>query len=112
MRAFGVVVESRDAETIQSVLSSNVKEGSTVYTDEWRGYIGIGESCDVEHGTVCHKRNYRDPVTGVCTNTIEALNGALKRSIAPQYRNNQYAPSFVDQFIWKRMHRIHCVSLL
>lgn len=104
-RAFGAVVEHRDAVSIQSVLSANVKTGSVVYTDEWRGYIGISEACNVEHRTVCHKRNFRDRETGVCTNTVEALNGALKRSVQPRYRNNRYATSFVDQFIWKRVHR-------
>ena len=101
-RAFAVVVERRDAETIHSVINSNVCAGTTVYTDEWKSYIGIEVSCGVSHSTVKHKAHFKNPMTGVCTNTVEGLNGALKRSIPAQFRNNRYAPSFVDQFIWKR----------
>lgn len=104
-RAFCVVVERRDAETIRSVVRSKVREGSIVYTEEWRGYIGIDISCNVVHQTVNHSRFFRDPITGVCTNTVEGLNRALKSSIPPRYRTNQYASQFVDQFIWMRLNK-------
>jgi transposase-like protein len=101
-REFCAVVESRDADTIRSVVRANVLEGSIVHTDEWRGYIGLDRACNVVHRTVNHSSFFKDPVTGVCTNTVEGLNGALKRSIPPQFRNNRYAPQYVDMFIWKR----------
>lgn len=104
-RAFSTVVDRRDANTIREVVRENVLERSTVYTDEWRGYLGLEEACNVEHRTVNHSRHFRDPETGICTNTVEGLNGALKRSIPQKFRNNRYAPQFVDQFIWKRKNR-------
>lgn len=103
-RAFCTVVEKRDAETIRSVVRTNVRENSIVHTDEWRGYIGLDVACNVVHSTVNHSRYFRDPVTGVCTNAVEGLNGALKRSIPQQFRNNRYAPQYIDQFIWKRKY--------
>jgi transposase-like protein len=101
-RAFCTVVERRDADMIQSVVSSNVLEGSIVYTDGWRGYKGLDVACNVVHRTVNHSKFFKDPATGICTNTVEGLNGALKRSIPLQFRNNRYAPQYVDQFIWRR----------
>ena len=48
-RIFVVVVESRDAETIRKVISDHVHENSIVYTDGWKGYIGIDRVCNVRH---------------------------------------------------------------
>lgn len=104
-RAFCSVVERRDASHLQSVIQKNVCRGSIVYTDEWRGYIGIRESCEVEHRTVNHSRHFKDPVTGICTNTVEGLNRALKSTVPPQNRNNRFAQQFLDQFIWKRLFK-------
>lgn len=104
-RGFGVVVEHRDATTIRKVIQDNVCIGSTLYTDEWRGYIGISEACNVEHKTVKHKDGFKDMETGVCTNTVEGLNRAVKHSIPARFRNNQYAPQFIDQFFWKRRNK-------
>ena len=112
-RAFCAVVERRDADTIRSVVRANVLEGSIIHTDEWRGYIGLDNACNVVHHTVNHSSFFKDPVTGVCTNTVEGLNGALKRSIPAQFRNNRYAPQYVDQFIWMRKNKGNlCLSFI
>ena len=46
------VVKSTDAETLQGFISDNVKDGSTVYTDESRSYCGM---VDFEHKSVKHR---------------------------------------------------------
>lgn len=112
-RGFGAVVERRDKETIRKIVSENVCTGSVVYTDEWKGYIGLDEACGVVHQTVCHSKFFRDPVSGVCTNSVEGLNGSLKHSIPPRFRNNQYASHFVDQYFWKRSNSANlCASFI
>lgn len=104
-RAFCEVVEKRDAETIHSVLRKCVTTGSIVHTDEWRGYNGVDVACSVTHRTVNHSRFFKDPQTGINTNAVEGLNGALKRSIPLKFRNNRYAQHYADQFIWKRVNK-------
>ena len=55
--------------------------------------------------TVNHSIHWKDPKTGVCTNTVEGLNRALKAAVPPRYRKNQFAPQFVNQFLWRRVHK-------
>lgn len=104
-KAFCVPVEKRDKDTLNKVVSENVYEGSIVYTDCWRAYNGIGESCKVEHRTVNHSRFFKDPITGVCTNSVEGFNGALKAAVIRQHRTEKFAAGSVSAYVWKRQSR-------
>lgn len=104
-RVFCVQVDSRDSESLREVIRQNVVEGSEVWTDGWKGYNGIAESCGVRHSTVNHSKNFKDPETGVCTNGVEGLNGALKAAVTPRHRTDRYASSCIAEFIWKRENR-------
>ena len=101
-RVFSVHVERRDSATLQRVISSNVERGSIVYTDCWRGYKGIREACDVEHFTVNHSKHFKDPYTGVCTNTVEGINSAFKSTVSPRHRTDESAPLMSAIFVWRR----------
>ena len=54
-RIFVVSLPDRSAETIRRVIRMHVAPESVVQTDGWRGYIGIGEACNVVHRTVNHQ---------------------------------------------------------
>ena len=64
-----IPVEKRDKATLHALIKKYVAPGSIVRTDGWRGYRDLPS--DFEHQVVNHSRFFRDPETGVHTNTIE-----------------------------------------
>ena len=100
-RVFVESVQSRDAETLREVISRHVAPGSIIHTDMWRGYLGL-ESLGYEHQTVNHSENFRDPETGVNTNTVEGTNNALKISVPSRNRTTDFIDEHLTTFIWRR----------
>jgi hypothetical protein len=99
---FAEVVADRSAETIAAVLSRHLAHGSILCTDQWKGYAGISDRFEIEHRTVNHSLWFKDPATGVDTNTVEGTNYALKRSVPPRNRTETSLPSHLLEFVWRR----------
>ena len=75
-------VEGSDAQTLQVFIEQNVEQGSTVYTDKWKGYAGV--SYNYEHEAVNH--SIGEYVRGqVHTNGIESFWATLKRGYKGTY---------------------------
>ena len=65
---YGIIVESRFATVLISIINSVVKAGGIIPYDEWKAYKNLSNSVDYEYYTVCHKYNFFvDPITGVHT---------------------------------------------
>lgn len=78
------VIPNTKSETLHLFVRENVKEGSTLYTDEWRGYTRLAKF--YTHDTVRH--NLDEYVRGdVHTNTIEGFWSLLKRQIIGIHHN-------------------------
>ena len=76
-----VVVEERDAETLQGHVNANVRKGSNVFTDELRAYWGLDEK--YVHEIINHAEQY---VRGnVHTNGMENFWSLLKRGLHGTY---------------------------
>ncbi len=72
------VIPDTRGETLKEFLSDNIAEGSTIYTDEWKGYRRLGKA--YKHDSVQH--NLGEYVRGkVHTNTMEGFWSLLKRQI-------------------------------
>lgn len=84
-KIFLVPVLDRSSNTLNQIISTHVVPESIVYTNMWKGYLGI-ESCNIIHKTVNHSRFFKDPISGVCTNTAEGLNSGLKSAIPVRNR--------------------------
>jgi hypothetical protein len=100
-KIFLMKVQNRSAETLLGIISTHVKPGSIIHTDMHRGYSQIESKLGIQHVTVNHSRHFRDPLTGVHTNTIEGNNNALKIMIKPRNRT-QSVDEHLAEFIWRR----------
>jgi len=102
-RVFMVRVQDRTSETLKSIIRRHVQEESIVLTDMWKGYAGLDNDLNVQHRTVNHSKFFKDPITGVHTNTVEGTNNALKIHIRPRNRTKE-VDDHLSEFIWRRKH--------
>lgn len=90
------VIDSKSS-TLKPIIQNNVIKGSTIMSDEWKGYNGL--KLDYNHLKVYHK--YNQYVNDNCyTNTLEGYWGLVKRNIVGIYHNtsakhiNRYLAEF------------------
>ena len=96
-----VLIEKRDGETLGNEISRNVKKGSTVFTDEHKGYLGLLDK-DFEHGTVNHSA--KEFVNGMAsTNGIESVWAVIKRGYNEVYHNwsKKHMRQYVNEFSFR-----------
>jgi transposase-like protein len=92
------------SKTLTGFIKNNVKEGSTVSTDEWIGYKKVSER--FSHLIVNHGRGqYVDG--SAHTNTIEGFWSLFKRGIIGQYHqiSEKYLNRYVDEFCFRYNNR-------
>jgi hypothetical protein len=86
------------------MLYQDIKEGSIIQTDMWKGYLGL-EKLGFSHGMVNHSENFKDPNTGIHTNTIEGTRNGLTLVIPPRNRNKKSINEHLIEFIWRRKNK-------
>jgi DNA-directed RNA polymerase subunit M/transcription elongation factor TFIIS len=102
---FFVEVFSRNKEVLTRVILENVEVGTTIYTDEWKGYVDLNRVGYI-HFTVNHRRNFIDPVTGANTQLIENSWYIFKKSL--RERSITYhcdIPLIFAEFLFKRKYK-------
>ncbi|WP_262901650.1 IS1595 family transposase [Edaphocola aurantiacus] len=94
------VVPSVKAEDLQPIICGTVELFSTVYTDEWGAYHGLGLTFD--HSIVNHGRKQFEN-GDAHTNTIENFWGNLKRGIIGVYRvtSRKHLQKYLNEFVFK-----------
>ncbi|XP_043099534.1 uncharacterized protein LOC122348282 [Puntigrus tetrazona] len=65
------VVRRRSKNELLPNILKHVRRGSSIITDEWRAYRRALTQAGYDHHTVCHKRNFVDPVTRAHTQHLE-----------------------------------------
>ena len=78
-KAFVVVVEKRDRDTLLPIIKQYIAPGSTIFSDKWAAYCTLNVE-GYQHDTVNHSTEFKSE-TGCCTNTIEGLWGNIKLKI-------------------------------
>ncbi|CEF63951.1 Transposase, ISXO2-like domain-containing protein [Strongyloides ratti] len=104
-RVFAVPVEKRDSETLLDVIKKHVKPGSIIHTDLWRGYEGIEEKLGFKHCTVNYSVSFKDPETGIHTNTIEGTWNGYKLLILSRGRTEKGMEERLWEFAWRRANK-------
>jgi len=71
------LVQHRDADKLPPIIRQYVPVSTEIWSDEWPAYRGLSVM-GYTHRTVNHSRNFKDPVTDVCMNHVEAYWNAVK----------------------------------
>ncbi len=90
-------VSNTRKKTLQPIIFANVKEDSTLSTDEWKAYIGLNKKYD--HLIVNHSA--KEYVNGMAhTNDLECFWSHLKRGVDGIYHwiSTEHLQSYVDEF--------------
>jgi transposase-like protein len=103
-----VAIASTDAskKTLHGVAKEYILPDSTVYTDEWKGYNGLGNVNGYEHRRINHSAGVY--VVGTThTNTIEGFWSLIKRGIGGVYHSvsGKYLQSYLDEYSFRYNRR-------
>lgn len=94
-------IAKTDAETLKGAIHEHVMPGSTVYTDDHRGYMGL-DGVLYRHGSVKHSA--REYVNGMAhTNGIESVWALLKRGYYGTYHHFsvKHLQRYIDEFAFR-----------
>lgn len=103
-----VFVDDRSADTLLPLIRRYTLPGTTIHSDEWRAYTNIVNLPVMPryvHHTVNHSRNFVDPVTGACTNRVEAMWKRAKSKFKEMNGTTEkMVPAYLDEFMWRQRH--------
>ena len=94
------VVPDTKAQSIQPIINEVVKDGSTVYSDEWWAYRGL--DANYIHSYVDHaSKQYKNGET--CTNGIENGWSIFKRTLNGTYNavSRKHLQKYADEFSFR-----------
>lgn len=97
-------VNDTTKKTLKRFITDNVTKGSTLATDEYRGYNGM--DAHYEHLRVNHKA--KQYVKGVAhTNSLEGFWSLFKRGIVGQYHqiSDRYVDKYLNEFCFRYSNR-------
>jgi transposase-like protein len=100
------VVESADRDTLMREIGHNVRRGSTIHTDEYKGYRGLAGR-GYKHVTVNHSEGEYARKDGAGTNTIEGAFSRLKNSIRGTHVSvsPKHLPKYAGEFEYRYNRR-------
>ncbi|RWS19021.1 uncharacterized protein B4U80_00420, partial [Leptotrombidium deliense] len=91
------VVADRTKATLLPLIDKWIEKGTTIYSDQWSSYRTLSLR-GYTHMTVNHKNYFKDPETGVHTNSIEAIWGHAKASVAERGRKAEFLGGYLARY--------------
>lgn len=99
------LINKTEAEDLQPLIEKQVKKGSIIYSDTWRGYTGIALKGYV-HRLVRHAENEYTDQKGNHINGLEGFWGYLKRKLAAKGGiRRERLPIYLGEYVWRYNHR-------
>lgn len=99
------VVPGIEAKDLQPLVERQVKKGSTICSDTWRGYTGLAARGYV-HRLVEHGENKYSDRRGSHINGLEGFWGYLKRKLAAKGGiRKERLPLYLGEYVWRYNHR-------
>ena len=98
------VLEDGKGETLKKFVRENVIPGATLFTDENRGYVHLGDGYGGEYKHESVKHSDKEYVDGMAhTNGIESVWAVLKRGFNGVYHNwsKKHCRAYVDEFTFQ-----------
>ena len=99
-------IERVSAKTLKGAIRENVDRSSTIMTDEWKAYRGIGKEFEGGHQAVNHGKG--EYVRGdASTNEAEAFFALLKRGIVGSFHHvsKKHLNRYCNEFSFRWNHR-------
>ncbi|RWS18677.1 uncharacterized protein B4U80_08769 [Leptotrombidium deliense] len=98
---FMEVVEDRTKATLLPLIDKWIEKGTTIYSDQWSSYRTLSLR-GYTHMTVNHKNYFKDPETGVHTNSIESIWSHAKASVTERGRKAEFLGGYLARYILAR----------
>lgn len=105
-------VDDRTKNTLFTKIEESIYKDTKLHTDMWKGYMGL-EDHYIEHLSVNHSENYKDPITGCHTNTIEGEWAGIKMHVPPRARTKEKVEIYLVRYmILRNEAEIHPLDAL
>lgn len=99
------LVDDVNARTLQTIISYNVKKKSKVYSDTWKGYIGLNRK-GYQHACVNHLDGEYVCGKDVHINGMEGFWGYLKRKLVSKGGiRRERLWMYLAEYVWRYNHR-------
>ena len=103
-RVKAMPIEDAKGDTLKKAVRENILLGSTLFTDENRGYVHLGDKYGGEYKHESVKHSAKEFVNGMAhTNGIESVWAVLKRGFNGVYHNwsKKHCRAYVDEFTFR-----------
>jgi transposase-like protein len=105
-KVIAIAASDASSKTLHGVAKEYILPESTVYTDEWRGYNGLGKVNGYDHRRINHSAGVY--VVGTThTNTIEGFWSPVRRGIGGVYHSvsKKYLQTYLDEYSFRYNRR-------
>lgn len=104
-KVWAEIVAGIEAKDLQPLIEKQVKRGSTICSDTWRGYTGLAAKGYV-HRLVKHGGNEYSDKKGNHINGLEGFWGYLKRKLVARGGvRRERLPLYLGEYVWRYNHK-------